>query len=121
MQKLYSLEEDLRAPLPVVEGLAARGQRGHVAGAESLLEEPVRGVRGQGEQAPDAHGSCALLAGLEEVLAVACVAIALGDRQACEFGALLLLERIQGRAADDDPVVLDHEKVADLGLEELAT
>src|SRR4030095_968614 len=117
---LDSLEKHLRAPLPVVERLAARGQLGHVAGAEALLEEPVRGVCGEGEKAPDAQAPGAFLAGFEQVLAVARVAIAFGDRETGGLGALFLLEGVKRRAADDHSVVLDHEEVADLGLEQLA-
>src|SRR5690242_16222138 len=110
MRKLYSLEEDLRAALPVVQRLAARGQRSDVGGAEALLEEPVRRVGGEREQAAGAQRFGTLFAGPEEILAVARVAVALGDREAGELGALLLPERVERGAADDHPVVLDHEK-----------
>src|SRR5262245_1291934 len=41
--RLYALQKDLRAALEVIERLLLLGQRLHVRGAESLLEEPVRG------------------------------------------------------------------------------
>src|SRR5438105_3710089 len=118
--ELYSLEKHLRAAAPVVQRLPARRQRRDVGGAEALFEEPVRGVRGEREHAADAQRPGTLLAGLEEILAVACVAIALRHRKAGELGALFLLEGIKRRAADDDPVVFHHLEVADLRLEQLA-
>src|SRR5678816_55400 len=51
-RKLYALEEHLRAAAPVVERLPLLRQRLDVGGAELLLQEPVRGVRGEGKQAP---------------------------------------------------------------------
>ena len=62
MRKLYALEEDLRAALPVVERLLLLGQRLDVGGAEALLEEPVRGMRGEGEDAAQPQPARPLLA-----------------------------------------------------------
>src|SRR5258706_10170388 len=120
MRELYSLEEDLRAAAPVVERPALRGQRVDVGGAEALLEEPMRRARGEREHFFQAQGARAGLAVLEQPLAVAFIAVVLRDREAGEFAAFVVGERIQGRTADDDAVVLDDEEVADLGLEQLA-
>src|ERR1051325_8155019 len=120
MPKLYALEKDLRAALPVVERLLLLGQRLDVGGAEALLQEPVRGVGGQREDAPQPETARPLLAGLEQPLAVAFLAIAVGHREAGELGALVVGIRIQRGAADDHAVVLDHQEVADLGLDQLA-
>src|SRR5687768_1599866 len=120
IRRLYAFEKHLRPALPVVERLAPRGQRGDIAGAETLLEEPVGGVRGQRENAPDAQAAGTLLAGLQQILPVARVTVALRHGEAGELGALVLLEGVERRAADDDAVVLDDEEVADLGFEQLA-
>src|SRR5438477_1944860 len=104
MRKLYALEEHLRAALPVVERLLLLRKRLDVGGAEALLEEPVRGVRGEGENAPQPQAARSLLAGLQELLAIARVAVAVGDREAGEFRALLVGVWIQGGATDDHAV-----------------
>src|SRR5881394_2324355 len=118
--RLYALQKDLRTALPVVERLPLLGQRLDVGGAKALLEEPVRGVRGEGEDAPQPQAARALLAGLQQPLAVPGVAVAVGDREAGELGALVVGVWVQRRAADDDAVVLDHEEVADLRLDQFA-
>ena len=97
---LRFLEKDLRTAAPVVQRLALRGQRVDVAGAEALLEEPVRGVRGQREQLAQLERLGALLAGVQQPLAVARVAILGRHREAGELGALVLGERIERGAAD---------------------
>src|SRR5688572_21607723 len=114
--KLYALEEHLRAAAPVVERLALLGQRGDVGGAEALLDKPVRGVRGQGEQAAQLEALRALLARLQQPLAMSGLAHARRDGEAGELGVLVSGIRIQRGAADDAVVVLDDEEVADLGL-----
>src|SRR5687767_14824577 len=76
-------------------------------------------MRGEREQLAQLEALRALLAGLEEALAVARVAVLGGDREAGELGALFVRKRIQRGAAHDARVVLDDEEVADLGFEEL--
>src|SRR6185503_8847902 len=116
--RLYALQKDLRAALPVVERLPLLGQGLHVGSAEALLEEPVRGVRGERENAAQPQAARPILAGFQQPLAVARVAVAIGDRQAGELRALVARVRVQRRAADDHAVVLDDEEVADLGLDQ---
>src|SRR5262245_58535410 len=96
--KLYSLEEDLRAAAQVVERLALLGQRADVGGAEALLDEPVRGMRGQREYAAQLEALRTLLAGFQQALAVAGVAHVRRHRQAGELRALVVREGIERRA-----------------------
>ena len=77
-------------------------------------------MRREREEAAQPQRLCALLAGLEQPLAVARVPVALGDRQAGELAALVVGKGIKRRAADDRSVVVDHQEVADLRLEQLA-
>src|SRR2546429_7888342 len=106
MRGLYALEKDLRAAPPVVQLLAPRRQRGDVAGTKALLDDPVRGVRGERKEPAQFKRLGTLLAGEEQPLAIARVAIFGRDRQARELGALVVGERIQRRAAADHAVVL---------------
>src|SRR5688572_26435800 len=117
--KLYSFEKDLRAPSPVVKLLATLGQCVHRRRAEALLEKPVRGMRGEREKLAQLEVLGALLARFEQPLAVARVAVPGVDREAGEFPALVVGERVQRRAADDASVVLDNQEVPDLGFEQL--
>src|SRR3954466_2625303 len=73
--QLYSLDEDLRAAPPVVERLAPRRQRIDVGGAKTLLEEPVRGPRGEGEKAPQLAAAGTFLAGAQKLFAIAGIAV----------------------------------------------
>src|SRR3954468_7278944 len=107
--ELYSLDEHLRAPPPVVELAPARRQRADVGGAEFLLEEPVRRPRREGEHAPQAQGAAARLAFAQQPDAVAGFAVLRGDGEAGELAAALVGVGIQRRAADDDAIVVDDE------------
>src|SRR3989442_8019828 len=120
MRGLYALEKDLRAAPPVVELLAPRRQRGDVGGTEALLDEPVRGVRGEREELAQLERLGTLLAGEQQPLAIAGVAIFGCHRETGELRALVVRERIQRRAAADHAVVLDDEEVADFGFEQFA-
>src|SRR3954470_21274741 len=120
IERLYALEKDLRAAAPVVELLATRRQRGDIGAPEALLQEPVRRVRGQREELAQLERFRTLLAGEEQALAVARVAVFRRYGQAGELGAFLARKRVQRRAAADRAVVLHHQEVADLGLEQLA-
>src|SRR5205085_11843727 len=117
--RLYALQKDLRTAPPVVERLALRRQRVDVPGTEALLEEPVCGVRSEREELAQLERLGTLLAGEQQPLAVAGIAIFGRDREAGEFGTLLVGERIQRRAAANRAVVLDDHEVADLGFEKL--
>src|SRR5882762_5445434 len=118
--RLYALEKDLRTAAPVIERLALRGERGDIAGAEALLDEPVRGVRGEREELAQLERLGPLLAGEEQPLAVAGVAIFGRDRQAGEFGALVVGEGVERGAAADRAVVLHHQEIADLRFQQFA-
>src|SRR5207302_623587 len=85
---LYALQKDLRTAPPVVERLALRGQRRDVPGTKALLEKPVRGMRRQREELAQLQRLGALLAGMQQPLAVARVAILGRYREAGEFRAL---------------------------------
>src|SRR5688500_4257695 len=112
MGKLYSLEEHLRAAAPVVERLALFGQRVDRRRAKALLDEPVLGLRREREKLAQLQALRALLARLQQPLAVAGVAVLVGDREAGELRALVVGKGIEGRAADNARVVLDHQEVA---------
>ena len=43
-------DKHLRLPLPVIQRLLLRGQRGNIAFDKAALDEPVRGARGEYEQ-----------------------------------------------------------------------
>src|SRR5439155_25658859 len=75
ISRLYALEKDLRTAAPVIQSLALGRQRGDVARAESLLDEPVRRVRGEREDLAQLERLGALLAGQQQPFAVARVAV----------------------------------------------
>ena len=79
----------------------------------------MRRVCGEREQLAQLERLGTLLAGAQQPLAVARVAIFRCDREACEIGALRVGERIERGAAADRAVVLDDHEVADLGFQEL--
>src|SRR2546421_7090153 len=95
MRELYALEKNLRAAAPVVERLALRWQRGDIAGTEALFDEPVRGVRRQREELAQLESLGTLLAGEQQPLAVAGVAIFRRHRETGELRALVVRKRIQ--------------------------
>jgi len=64
-------------------------------------------VRGEGEKAPDAQAPRALLAGLEQVLAVPRIAVVGAHREARELPRAGAGEGIERGATDYDPVVLE--------------
>src|SRR5437660_12860746 len=117
---LYALQKDLRTAPPVVERLALRGQRRDVPGTKALLEKPVRGMRRQREELAQLQRLGALLAGMQQPLAVARAAILGRYRRAGELLALRVGKRVERRAAADRAVVLDDDEVADLGFQQLA-
>src|SRR5262245_28508734 len=120
MAKLYSLEKHLRTAAPVIERLFLLRQRVYRGGTKALLEEPVRGMGREREELAQTQALGAFLAGFQQPLAVARVAIAARHREAGELRALVVGKGIERRAAYDARVVLDHQEVADLGLEQLA-
>src|SRR3954462_13687970 len=117
---LYALQEHLRPAPPVVERLALRRQRRHFRRSEALLEEPVRRVRGHGEDLAQLLRLGTLFAGSQQPLAVAGVPVVGRYREAGEFGALRVRKRREPGAAGDRAVVLDDDEVPDLGFEQLA-
>src|SRR5260370_16919027 len=113
MRGLYALEKDLRAAPPVVELLAPRRQRGDVAGTKALFDEPVRGVRGECEELAQLERLGPLLAGEQQPLAIARVAIFGRDRQAGELGALVVAEPIECPPPADHPLFLAPHQMPD--------
>ena len=75
------------------------------------------GTRRQHEEALDARLFRAALDTLHQLLAVTPFAVLGADRQAGELGIIIRMT-IEGRATDNDAVVLDDGKMFDLALEE---
>src|SRR5258705_13958186 len=77
-------------------------------------------MRGEREELAQLERLGTVLAGKQQPFAITGIAILRRDGEAGELRALVLAEGIERGAAADDAVVLDHQEIADLRLQELA-
>src|SRR5437868_13892360 len=98
---LERLAVDLRLALVIVERVLLVRAVGDRGGAKAALEEPVRRLGGEHEEAGELEAARALLDLVQQRLAVAVAAEIRVDGQRGELADALLRERVERRAADD--------------------
>src|SRR6266581_1214257 len=115
-------DQHLGAALVVVEFALDRRQRVYASFGEAALHEPVGGSGGQDEQALQLHLARLGLDMAAQLVAVAGAPVLGHDGQTGQLGGPFVAagKRIQGRAADNDAVMVEQRKTIYLHFQPLA-